>query len=63
MTWPEVKNDIITPLPKEFDMNANLGYLTREKNTHYSILFEVRVLFRFSVQIIHAEKKISTRGD
>ncbi|KAB2332118.1 DNA-3-methyladenine glycosylase 2 family protein [Cytobacillus depressus] len=32
MTCHEVNDEIMIPLPKEFDMNANLGYLTREKN-------------------------------
>jgi DNA-3-methyladenine glycosylase II len=32
VTWHEVNDDIIITLPEEFDMNANLGYLTREKN-------------------------------
>jgi DNA-3-methyladenine glycosylase II len=32
VTRHEFNDDIIIPLPKEFDMNANLGYLTREKN-------------------------------
>jgi len=30
--WHEVNNDIVITLPENFDMNANLGYLTREKN-------------------------------
>jgi DNA-3-methyladenine glycosylase II len=32
VTWHEVNNDIVIRLPKEFDMNANLGFLTRNKN-------------------------------
>lgn len=32
MTWHEVNDDIVITLPENFDMNANLGYLTREKN-------------------------------
>lgn len=32
MTWYEVNDDIVITLPTIFDMNANLGYLTREKN-------------------------------
>ncbi|UYP03627.1 DNA-3-methyladenine glycosidase II [Bacillus subtilis] len=32
MTWHEVNDVIVITLPEIFDMNANLGYLTREKN-------------------------------
>ncbi|MEE3806495.1 DNA-3-methyladenine glycosylase [Lysinibacillus fusiformis] len=32
MTWYEVNDDIVITLPTIFDMDANLGYLTREKN-------------------------------
>ncbi len=32
MIWHEVNNDIVITLPKHFNMNANLSYLTREKN-------------------------------
>lgn len=32
MTWHEVNDVIVITLPEDFDMNANLGYLTREKN-------------------------------
>ncbi|MFJ3389411.1 DNA glycosylase [Lysinibacillus sp. NPDC086135] len=32
MTWNEVNDVIVITLPGNFDMNANLGYLTREKN-------------------------------
>jgi len=32
MTWHEVNEVIAITLPENFDMNANLGYLTREKN-------------------------------
>jgi len=32
MKWHEVNNDIVITLPKHFNMNANLDYLTREKN-------------------------------
>ncbi len=32
MTGHEANDDIIITLPKEFDMNANLGYLARGKN-------------------------------
>lgn len=32
MTWNEVNEVITITLPKNFDMKANLGYLTREKN-------------------------------
>lgn len=32
MTWYEINDDIVITLPTIFDMNANLGYLTREKN-------------------------------
>ncbi|MED3549715.1 DNA-3-methyladenine glycosylase [Cytobacillus praedii] len=32
MTWHEVNDVIVITLPENFDMNANLGYLTREKN-------------------------------
>lgn len=31
MTWHEINDDIIITLPEKFDMNANLGYLKREK--------------------------------
>ena len=31
MTWHDVNDDIVITLPGNFDMNANLGYLTREK--------------------------------
>lgn len=32
MTWHEVNDVIVITLPENFDLNANLGYLTREKN-------------------------------
>ncbi|WP_306372892.1 DNA-3-methyladenine glycosidase II [Bacillus subtilis] len=32
MAWHEVNDVIVIPLPEIFDMNANLGYLTRDKN-------------------------------
>ncbi|ASB59517.1 DNA-3-methyladenine glycosylase [Bacillus sp. A053] len=32
MTWHEINDVIVITLPEIFDMNANLGYLTREKN-------------------------------
>ncbi|MCY9548843.1 DNA-3-methyladenine glycosylase [Lysinibacillus xylanilyticus] len=32
MTWHEINDVIVITLPENFDMNANLGYLTREKN-------------------------------
>ncbi len=32
MTWYEINDDIVITLPTIFDMDANLGYLTREKN-------------------------------
>ncbi|MGE7675134.1 DNA glycosylase [Lysinibacillus sp. NPDC094403] len=32
MTWHEVNDVIAITLPENFDMNANLSYLTREKN-------------------------------
>lgn len=32
MIWHEVKNGIVITLPEQFNMNANLGYLSREKN-------------------------------
>ncbi|MFJ6211131.1 DNA glycosylase [Lysinibacillus sp. NPDC092081] len=32
MTWHEINDDIVITLPDNFDMNANLGYLTRKKN-------------------------------
>lgn len=32
MTWREVNDEIIITLPKEFNIIANLNYLTREKN-------------------------------
>ncbi|AWM19502.1 DNA-3-methyladenine glycosidase II [Bacillus subtilis] len=32
MTWHELNDVIVITLPEIFDMNANLGYLTREKN-------------------------------
>jgi DNA-3-methyladenine glycosylase II len=32
MTWHEVNDVIVIKLPEDFDLNANLGYLTREKN-------------------------------
>ncbi|MEK3809269.1 DNA-3-methyladenine glycosidase II [Bacillus sp. FSL R7-0685] len=32
MAWHEVNDVIVITLPEIFDMNANLGYLTREKN-------------------------------
>ncbi|WP_028400245.1 DNA glycosylase [Ectobacillus panaciterrae] len=32
MIWHEVNDAILITLPEEFDMNANLGYLTRGKN-------------------------------
>lgn len=32
MTWNEVNDVIVITLPEDFDMDANLGYLTREKN-------------------------------
>ncbi|UQZ48265.1 DNA-3-methyladenine glycosylase [Bacillus sp. PK3-037] len=32
MTWYEVNDGIVITLPEIFDMNANLAYLTREKN-------------------------------
>jgi len=31
MIWHEVKNGIVITLPEHFNMNANLGYLSREK--------------------------------
>jgi len=30
--WHEINDDIVIALPENFDMNVNLGYLTREKN-------------------------------
>lgn len=38
MIWHEVNDDIVISLPNNFDMNANLGYLTREKN---ECMFEI----------------------
>ncbi len=32
MIWHEINDDIVIALPENFDMNVNLGYLTREKN-------------------------------
>ncbi|WP_223554077.1 DNA glycosylase [Lysinibacillus sphaericus] len=32
MTWHEENDVIVITLPENFDINANLGYLTREKN-------------------------------
>lgn len=32
MTWHEVNDVILITLPRNFDINVNLGYLTREKN-------------------------------
>ena len=32
MIWHDVDDVMIINLPANFDMNANLGYLTREKN-------------------------------
>jgi len=32
VTWYEINDDIVITLPTIFDMDANLGYLTREKN-------------------------------
>lgn len=32
MIWHQVKNGIVITLPEQFNMNANLGYLSREKN-------------------------------
>ncbi len=32
MIWHEVKNGIVITLPEQFNMNANLGYLSREQN-------------------------------
>jgi DNA-3-methyladenine glycosylase II len=32
VTWHESNDVIVIALPEHFDMNANLGYLTREKN-------------------------------
>ncbi len=32
MIWHEVKNGIFITLPEQFNMNANLGYLSREQN-------------------------------
>ena len=32
MTWHEINDVIIITLPEHFDLNTNLGYLTREKN-------------------------------
>lgn len=32
MTWDEVNDVIVITLPDDFDKDANLGYLTREKN-------------------------------
>lgn len=32
MIWHEVKNSIVITLPEQFNMNANLGYLSREQN-------------------------------
>ncbi|WHX39791.1 DNA-3-methyladenine glycosylase [Mesobacillus sp. AQ2] len=32
MTWHEFNDVIVITLPEHFDMNANLGYLTRKKN-------------------------------
>ncbi len=32
MIWHEVKNGIVITLPEQFNMTANLGYLSREKN-------------------------------
>ncbi|MXV41808.1 DNA-3-methyladenine glycosidase II [Bacillus subtilis] len=38
MAWHEVNDVIVITLPEIFDMNANLGYLTREKN---ECMFEI----------------------
>ncbi|MGE7951017.1 DNA-3-methyladenine glycosylase family protein [Lysinibacillus xylanilyticus] len=38
MTWHEVNDVIVITLPENFVMNANLGYLTREKN---ECMFEI----------------------
>ncbi|MGE7941787.1 DNA glycosylase [Lysinibacillus xylanilyticus] len=38
MTWHEDNDVIVITLPENFDMNANLGYLTREKN---ECMFEI----------------------
>lgn len=58
MTGHEVNDDILITLPEEFDMNRNLGYLTREKNEcMYAIENDIitRVIavgeFRFLVQL------------
>lgn len=32
MIWHEINDDIVIAFPENFDMNVNLGYLTREKN-------------------------------
>jgi DNA-3-methyladenine glycosylase II len=38
VTWHEFNDVIVITLPEHFDMNANLGYLTREKN---ECMFEI----------------------
>ncbi|WP_155592336.1 DNA-3-methyladenine glycosylase family protein [Lysinibacillus cavernae] len=38
MTWDKVENDIILTLPSDFNLESNLGYLTRERN---ECLYEV----------------------
>lgn len=42
MTWNEVNDGIVITLPEDFDREANLGYLTREKNEcMYTIVDDV----------------------
>jgi hypothetical protein len=43
MTWHEVKNDIIIPLPKEFDMNANL------QNNEHMVLSLIKLNSHFNL--------------
>lgn len=60
MIWHEVKNGIVITLPEQFNMNANLGYLSREKNecmyeiesdsiTKVIIIGEIRSLVQINV--------------
>ncbi|MFD2043818.1 DNA-3-methyladenine glycosylase family protein [Ornithinibacillus salinisoli] len=38
MTWYEAQDDIVIPLPHDFDIHINMDYLTREKN---ELLYEI----------------------
>ncbi|MBG9456344.1 DNA-3-methyladenine glycosylase [Lysinibacillus sphaericus] len=60
MIWHEINDDIVIALPENFDMNVNLGYLTREKNecmyeiendtiTKIIVIGEIRSLVQISV--------------